>query len=149
MLETSLFNYFLDPSDGKCHCHYNLQVTLKPLKQRCRFDPNLNCRIKLVSVLCLNFQLLFNKSQKKKKVSCNSFHAMMGWVSAKDWDARIWQKGNIEALLASGQDGLCRRQRCPFGEDSWEREVKQYFFINFSPKLPSLQIKGKLNLSIT
>lgn len=117
-----LFNYLLYPSDEKWSCHCSFQVTLRPPKQRYKSDPNLTGRIKLASVLCLNFQLTFNKSQKKKKVSCNSFHAMMGWVSAKDWDARIWQKGNLEIPSPRDQDGTVQERVLSFCWKTAERE---------------------------
>lgn len=137
-----LFNYLLYPSDEKWGCHYSFQVALKPPKQRCKFDPNLNCRIKLASILCLNFKLTFNKSQKK--VSCNSFHAMMGWVSAKDWDARIWQKGNIEILLPRDQDGTVQEAVLSFCWKTAERERLNCIFSSTS-LLNCLHFKSRVS----
>lgn len=76
-----LFNYLLYPSDEKWSCHCSFQVTLRPLKQRYKSDPNLTGRIKLASVLCLNFQLTFNKSQKKKKF--HVIHFTQWWAGSQ------------------------------------------------------------------
>lgn len=127
-----LFNYLLYPSDEKWSCHYSSQVTLKPPKQRCKSDPNLTGRIKSASVLCLNFQLTFNKSQKKKKVSCNSFHAMMGWVSAKDWCKNLAKRQSRDSVTQRPGWHCAGDSAVLLLEDSWERERLNCIFSSAS-----------------
>lgn len=107
-----LFNCLLHPSDGNCSRHCSFQVVVS--------HQNKDANLTQIGIAQLNWPLscasisssLLTKA--KKKVLCNSFHAMMGWVTAKEWDARIWQKGNIEVLLPRDRMALSRRQRCPF-----------------------------------
>lgn len=86
--------------------------------------------------LKLRIQVMFHAAvfssllTKAKKVSCNSFHAMIGWVSAKEGDTRIWQKKQYsDSVTQRPVMALCRRHYCPIVvKQLREREVKLYIF---------------------
>lgn len=83
---------------------------------------------------------------KAKKVSCNSFHAMMGWVSAKEWDTRIGKKKQYsDSVTQRPVMAPCRRHYCPIVvKQLRERERSNYIFFHPLLSLICLHFKSRV-----